>query len=182
MGSVGRRAPGGETTAAVPRPILTYNNRMGGVDLADQLHSYYPVGRPSIKWWRYLCWWLLQSAMVNSFLIFKGSNLPAPTRKGHRHVSYRLEVLRSLCRGNSVRKQSAQQSVSQAGVSATDPLTHGITRLPGRKKNYFLCAKAKIRTDKGYGVQTSSGCHICSVHLCVGTCFAKFHQTLASTL
>ena len=59
MGEAERKAPGGMKKVAIPKPVLRYNESMGGVDLADQLHSYYPVGRPSVRWWRYICWWLL---------------------------------------------------------------------------------------------------------------------------
>lgn len=182
MGTAERKAPGGRKTVAVPDPVLTYNTSMGGVDLADQLGSYYPVGRPSVRWWRYLCWWLLQTAMVNAFIIWKNSTMPAPTRRGHRHIDFRLEVLRSLCKGQSVRKRHPQQSVSQAGATAADPLSHGIIHFSGRKKNCFVCEKAKRRTVKGYGVQSTWGCAVCSVYLCRGTCFALFHQNLAQSI
>ena len=51
MGSVTRKAPGGTKGVAIPEPII---------HLMDQHHAYYPVGRPSVKWWRYICWWLFQ--------------------------------------------------------------------------------------------------------------------------
>lgn len=182
MGTAERKAPGGKKQVTIPRPILTYNNSMGGVDLGDQLHAYYPVGRPSVKWWRYICWWLFQTAMINAFLLFRLGNLPAPTRAGHRHIKFRLDVLRSLCKGNSVRGRKPIQAVSQAGATAADPLSHGIARMPGRKKNCLVCEKAKVRTGLGYGVQTVWGCPVCSVHLCKGQCFAQFHQNLSKSI
>lgn len=179
MGTVDRRAPGGKKEVAVPEPVLSYNANMGGVDLADQHHSYYPVCRPSVRWWRYVCWWLMQTAMVNAFIIWKMTNMPASSKKGLRHIHFRLEVLRSLCRGNSVRQQNPRQSISQAGATAADPLLHTIQQYPGRKKNCYLCQKAKIRTKKNYTPQSVWGCLVCQVHLCKGICFSKFHQDLA---
>ena len=178
MGTQERRAPGGKKQINIPKPIILYNHSMGGVDLADQDASYYPVGRPSVRWWRCLCWWLMQTAMVNAFIIWKNSNLPAPTRRGHRHLDFRLEVLCSLCKGNSVRQRSAPEAVSQAGVTASNPLSHGIIRLPGLKKNCLVCEKLK-KTEKGYSMTTVWGCVVCCVHLCNGVCFAAFHQKLA---
>ena len=36
-------------------PVVTsYNKSMGGVDLSDQLRSYYPSNRKARKWWRYI--------------------------------------------------------------------------------------------------------------------------------
>lgn len=39
-----------------PAALDFYNKHMGGVDLADQLRSYYSIGRSSYKWCRYLFW------------------------------------------------------------------------------------------------------------------------------
>ena len=102
MGEAERKAPGGMKKVSIPKPVLRYNESMGGVDLADQLHSYYPVGRPSVRWWRYICWWLLQTAMINSFLIWKHSHdLPAAAMKKLRHIDYRLNVQGQFYRPSS---------------------------------------------------------------------------------
>lgn len=184
MGEAERKAPGGMKKVAIPKPVLRYNESMGGVDLADQLHSYYPVGRPSVRWWRYICWWLLQTAMINSFLIWKHSHdLPAAAMKKLRHIDYRLNVLRAMCKGNStIRPRAGPQAVSQAGVAAAQPLTHTSERYPGTKKNCHLCEKAKKRTTKGHGVKSVWGCLVCKVHLCKGQCFVQFHQQLAQSI
>ena len=39
MGETERQVPGGKKKVAAPRPVLTYNTSMGGVDLADLLLS-----------------------------------------------------------------------------------------------------------------------------------------------
>ena len=48
----------------MPAPIFTYNQYMGGVDLNDQLRSYYPSGRSGTKWWRYLFWFTLDVSII----------------------------------------------------------------------------------------------------------------------
>ena len=146
MGTAERKAPGGKKLVTIPKPILTYNSSMGGVDLADQMHAYYPVGQPSVKWWQYICWWLFQTVVVNAFLLFKFSNLPPPTKAGNRHIKFHLNVLHTLCQSNSVQGQKPQQAMSQAGATAADPLAHGIPRMLGRKKNCFVCEKVKAHT------------------------------------
>jgi len=54
----------------MPAPIRTYNQYMRGVDLNDQLRSYYPSGRSGKKWWRYLFWFLLDVSIINA-LVFE---------------------------------------------------------------------------------------------------------------
>jgi len=41
---------------------------MGGVDLNDQLRSYYPSGRSGKKWWRFIFWYLLDVSICNAFI------------------------------------------------------------------------------------------------------------------
>ena len=50
-GEAERKAPGGKKQVAVSKPVLADNTSMGGGDPADQHHSYYPVGRPSVRSW-----------------------------------------------------------------------------------------------------------------------------------
>ena len=77
----------------------------------DQHHAYYPVGRPSVKWWRYLCWWLFQSAMINAYIVFKETQKQQGQPKTMKHISFRLDVLRALSAGRSVRQRVPAQSV-----------------------------------------------------------------------
>ena len=56
---------------------------VGGIDLMDQHHAYYPVGHPSVKWWRYVCWWLFQSAMINAYNVFKETQKQQGQPKNH---------------------------------------------------------------------------------------------------
>ena len=50
-----------------PLVIDTYNHHMNGVDLADQNAVYYRFIRKTVKWWRNVAFWLLETAVVNSY-------------------------------------------------------------------------------------------------------------------
>ena len=178
MGETEGRAPGGKKVA-VPVPVLAYNRSMGGVDLFDQYASYYPVGRPSLKWWWYLCWWLFQVAMVNSFLLWKQNQPTSSSKRGQRRIDFHLAVMKSLLEGTVSRPRAAPQALSQAGVSASQPLTHTMERLPGNKKACYMCQTVKTRTDKGHTKKNVYGCAVCKPHFCKGQCFTVFHQELA---
>ena len=78
---VKRRTAGGFKDVIIPSTILAYNRHMFGVDLADQHRSYYNMGRSGLKWWRYVAWFLLQTAMINSWILYKLCNRPHPRNR-----------------------------------------------------------------------------------------------------
>ncbi|GFS16913.1 PiggyBac transposable element-derived protein 4-like [Elysia marginata] len=53
-----------------PRVLLDYNRYMGCVDKFDQQLSFYPVGRPGKKWWRYIVWHLINASIYNAYVIW----------------------------------------------------------------------------------------------------------------
>ncbi|GFX33405.1 rho guanine nucleotide exchange factor 10-like protein [Trichonephila clavipes] len=53
-----------------PVAIEFYNKIMGGVDLADQMANVYELDRKSCKWWKKVCFRLLMSAVVNSWIAY----------------------------------------------------------------------------------------------------------------
>lgn len=53
-----------------PKVVETYNKFMGGVDRFDQLLERYAMGR-SIKWWHRIFYYLLDLAVVNSFVLWR---------------------------------------------------------------------------------------------------------------
>ena len=48
-----------------PPSVAFYNKCMGGVDLHDQNRRYYNLAQKSVKWWRYLFWFLLDATIIN---------------------------------------------------------------------------------------------------------------------
>ncbi len=59
-----------------PLSFINYNKHMGGVDLADQKRNYYSISRKSLKWFYYLFWFMLDTSVINAFIIMTTSNFP----------------------------------------------------------------------------------------------------------
>ena len=67
---------------------------MGGVDKADQYSAYYLFGKQSVKWWKKLMFWLLEVAIVNSYILYK-----ATVDNPLSHSNYRQKLILGLCTG-----------------------------------------------------------------------------------
>ena len=64
---------------------------MKGVDLSNQLISYYELNRKTIKWWKRIFFHLLDIAIVNSFIIYKKYLNANITQK-----QYRNEIIKTI--------------------------------------------------------------------------------------
>ena len=71
---ISRRLKDG-TVVSVPRPqsVGQYQPFFRGVDIFDQFRSKYLVGWPSKKWWKYVLFFLINTVIIDAFLIMKGS-------------------------------------------------------------------------------------------------------------
>ena len=78
---------------------------MGGVDLNDQMRSYYPSGRPGKKWWRYLLWFLLDVSITNAFILEHLSLHAASSRARRSLLQFKLELAKQLIGGYCGRKR-----------------------------------------------------------------------------
>ena len=68
----------------IPLAIDQYNHYMGGVDVADQLRKNMTVHRPwEARIWRPLWYYILDTCLVNSYLIHKGKS-EDPGKRAHR--------------------------------------------------------------------------------------------------
>ena len=54
-----------------PEVVAEDNQFMFGVDKIDQMMSYYSFVQKSIKKWRKVFFWLLDMAVVNSFIVYR---------------------------------------------------------------------------------------------------------------
>ena len=78
-----------------PSAVHLYNNNMNGVNRADQLAVYYSFERKTRKWWRKVFFWLMETTIVNSYIIYHevAEDLCS-------HLAYRqrvLEILATRC-------------------------------------------------------------------------------------
>lgn len=62
---------GTSITVGCPDVVAAYNKSMVGVDLFDQLHERYKIGRRALKWWHRIFYWLVDLAIVNSFAMWR---------------------------------------------------------------------------------------------------------------
>ena len=85
----------------MPAPIFTYNQYMGGVDLNDQLRSYYSSGRSGAKWWRYFLWFILDVAIINAMILEHLS----PLQLSPRCHSLKLDLAKQFIGGFCGRKR-----------------------------------------------------------------------------
>ena len=91
--------------AEIPAPVHWYNHSMGGVDLNDQLRSYYPSGRSGKKWWRFIFWYILDVSICNAFIL-EGLSSHTPSARSRRtHLQFRLELAKQLIGGFCGRKK-----------------------------------------------------------------------------
>ena len=54
-----------------PVALVGYNKHMSGsgVDLHDQLNKYYESSRKSVKWWKKVFFWILESYITNAWIL-----------------------------------------------------------------------------------------------------------------
>jgi hypothetical protein len=167
-----------------PIAIENYNMFMGGVDLSDQMRSYYPVGRSARKWWKYLLWFIVEVCIVNAFVVYT-ETLPGPAeddndmKKKDSHLKFTLGIAKGLIGGFSNRRKGGKRAnpvglvVHGANVGA-----HELVRRPGgrRKKHCQQCKAANRKTAGDRAIETVFMCNLCKVALCATRgCFAEFH-------
>ena len=81
------------TTQQKPLVVDRYNHSMNGVDRADQYTVYYSFVRRSVKWWRKVFFWVMEVAIVNSYILHK-----CTAQRPLTHLEYRRSLVRSLQR------------------------------------------------------------------------------------
>lgn len=175
-GVVQRRVGKEKVPVPCPDSIIKYNANMGGVDLADQNRSYYSVGRESTKFWRYLAWYLFNTAIINSYIIYTHSLARPLTRKQHTvtHLKYRIQVVKQLIAGFCSRKRAGRKAVNPPVMDPSNMLGHDLVKM-GKKLVCRNCSQLKRKTERGRGITTTWKCRACDVPLCQDGCLVQYH-------
>ena len=97
-------------TLRIPTFIFYYNLYMGGVDIADQLRSYFNTQRTYQKTWKPLFHFLLDTVLSNSYLLssYRPTDRRATRHEGHKQ--FRKDLRDALFRRSiQKRRLSTQQ-------------------------------------------------------------------------
>ena len=171
-----RKKGGGLLDVPIPSAIVDYNSAMFGVDLNDQYRSYYGVGRPGNKWWRYLFNYLIQISIINSFILMKRARTEDNRYSiSQNHLMFRTALAKALATPS---KSRAAEAPTLGGAARAYSPEHTLAKMPGRKRRCFQCARDGNKMPSGRTRETITGCPLCNVHLHGGPCYLKFHEAL----
>ncbi|KAF0747291.1 piggyBac transposable element-derived protein 4-like [Aphis craccivora] len=68
-----RNSKGEKVPVSCPTGISDYNKYMGGVDKFDQYMAAYTISQKSCRWWIKLFYYFIDTAIVNSYILYKES-------------------------------------------------------------------------------------------------------------
>ena len=161
--------------------IDAYNHYMGGVDIGNQLRASFTILRPkNLRYWKPLFYWLLDIALVNSYLLAKAIRMPvivkskynphwrflealAKALMNYSEVPEHNQILRptraycAYCRNNQSNWQSKHQQQQSFGADIINIGDGSGGRFRGSK--------------------TQWACDQCNIALCkTGNCWCLWHE------
>ncbi|KAE9542526.1 hypothetical protein AGLY_003387 [Aphis glycines] len=140
-----------------PLLISEYNKNMSGIDRQDQMMSYYPAERKTLRWYKIIAIHFLQICLINSPILYckniKKINL----------YDYRLSVIKALLSANSNPVPRLDPQISERHF----PIKY-------IRKRCRLCASLGKREETIYY------CNKCDTQpgLCLDPCFENYHKKI----
>ena len=138
-----RSKDGREEEIEKPAVVCNYNENMGGVDSSDQMRSYYPLGRKSHRWYKYIFWFLVDLAIGNAFVLWKKC-FPPQGNRARGALSFRQALAKQLIGGYCGRKSETKKRLSYKKNDPRDirddtKFGHFVCRIDRRKKECVQC-------------------------------------------
>ena len=167
LGFVNRRTGHAEQQPiVVPKMLVDYQKHMRGVDLMDQMSSYYQLIHRSKKWWRRIYFFLQMTTAHNSYVIAKDLH-PEVARDNWPRFQ---DFLEDLAEGLISNYTAARAPPRQANPLQRRPvLQHELQNLYGKKKK--ACSECSVPAGMRR-TQTPMGCVQCQKPICV-KCFPR---------
>lgn len=146
-----------------PEAIIQYNRFMGGIDKKDQMMSYYPCERKTLRWYKKIGIHILYMCLINSFFMYKKYVRPKISL-----YDYRLEVLEKLLpekEGPCVERPMAALHFAKKNTESEKGKTVA-------RRRCIVCYKNSIRKETTYH------CPACPEKpaLCTEPCFSEYHR------
>lgn len=182
-----------------PPAIKYYNLNMGAVDLFDQLRSYVALDLQSRKYWHPMFWFVMESALINSWVLYKATRETAGLPLEYTSWTFRKSVALALAlewEGLGCMKQDPALSTptklykSTKVVRSHQKTTHTsaipVDRYLSEDKHAqhferipnLESSKLKKRQMLCTHCKVSRSifwCKKCLAPLCKGTCYIRYH-------
>ena len=161
------------TTQQKPVVVDLYNHSMYGVDRADQYTVYYSFVRRSVKWWRKVFFWLMEVAMVNSYMYRCNAVRPLTHRKYCLSIiwSLTLEYIQTAPPHGPGRPRTVERVPRSGDPAHLNRAPHFLER--GPQRDCVVCSDQ----FGGSRRRTTYHCKTCPSHppLCPAACFERYH-------
>jgi hypothetical protein len=149
---------GKEITLSFPSAVRDYNSFKGGVDVLDQLHSYYSILRKSRRWWPRLAWWLFDAAISNAHRLYQVSGHPKCSA-----LDFRMNLLLELAA--YVKAEGSIKGMKRGRMENNRNKDHQLIHVDQRG-DCLICHSSEKRRSRVY-----FKCAICSVFVCATPCY-----------
>ncbi|XP_050303772.1 piggyBac transposable element-derived protein 4-like [Anthonomus grandis grandis] len=151
-----------------PAPIVQYNKYMSGIDLQDQMQSYYPGHRKTIRWYKKVGIHIMETMLYNSYMLYNKYSRPKMS-----FLEYRESIVEAMVPEIQAKEKPGQSKENQGFQHGPSKLEKGPGDRRLRKKCRW-CSKRGIRRD------TNFYCKSCPElpGLCLDPCFKEFQNNL----
>lgn len=158
IGKVQRRVGKEKKEITCPLAVEKYNAHMNGVDLFDQKRLYYDISQHRKKWWKYIFIFVIQCALINSFILFDRTNRP--------HLKPKNVTLYNYQKSLSV--QLVGNFSSRLHATLTPSLSYCEHKLIKIEKPRCckMCINYERTTPAGLPIRTRFMCDMCAIPLC----------------
>ena len=181
--SVTRRRKGGRGAmeeGMKPACIVDYNQHMSGVNHLDQMISYYPCTRKSLKWTKKVFYYLMEITVHNCFILYKAKS---STRSKSLH-QFCKELVRQLCQQPQEELSSDNDEGPPRKAPKHDPQerlrggfnSHHMATFPPTASKKYPQRACRVCLKGGKRKHTRYYCKDCGIPLCCAPCFGEYHS------
>ncbi|XP_033109446.1 piggyBac transposable element-derived protein 4-like [Anneissia japonica] len=166
-----KNAPNGKREITKPCAIELYTQYVGGVDRVDRLRWTYLHIHKSLKWWKKLFLYLLETCFVNALIVYRYLH---PNKKTLSYI-LRLELIDCLLEGYTRTNSRLGSKWSTPPKRLTERHFPSINmdKTKGGKQSKPDCVVCSNRDIKRH--QTQYKCSECQLPMCAAPCFMRFH-------
>jgi Transposase IS4 len=175
----------------IPGMVDDYNYSMNGVDIADQLRAQLKTQTRSRRSWLPLHYWMLDTALVNSYQLWRWhkESLLKPGEKQKRsdradHAEFRYAIVKGLLKPSKPRISARTAKKGHQDLAPLFQLPVEYHQLVSNRKSLwcYYCRlkgmeakKARERPPEQW--RSRWECSLCKVQLCKKKgCFEAFHE------